>query len=243
MNQPQGPFWLSPDDSGAGFPDARLALAEPDGLLAVGGDLSPERLLDAYRNGIFPWYSEGQPILWWSPDPRTVLYPEQPKVSRSLRKTLRQQRFSLSYDRVFDQVIEACAAPRRDEPGTWITGDMQRAYRELHRLGHAHSIECWRGSELVGGLYGVSIGRVFFGESMFSRVSDASKVAFVHLARQLERWGFALIDCQVYSPHLASLGAGSLPRSEFLTYLATLCPQPPDAAAWQSGGQLEPVIG
>lgn len=231
---PQGPFWLPPDGAETGFPDAGLALTEPDGLLAAGGDLSPERLLTAYRNGIFPWYSDGQPILWWSPDPRTVLFPEQPKISRSLRKVLRQARFELSYDREFEQVINACAAPRKDEAGTWITDAMKQAYTDLYRLGHAHSVECWQNNELVGGLYGVSIGRVFFGESMFSRVRDASKVAFINLARQLENWNFALVDCQVYSPHLASLGASSIPRAQFLQQLSELCPQAPASEAWQS---------
>jgi len=230
----QGPFWIPPDDADAGFPDASLALAEPDGLLAAGGDLSPERLLNAYRNGIFPWYSDGQPILWWSPNPRTVLYPEQPKVSRSLRKVLRQERFELSYDRAFERVIAACAAPRSEKAGTWITDAMMHAYTKLHRLGHAHSIECWLDGELVGGLYGVSIGRVFFGESMFSRARDASKVAFVQLARQLADWQFGLIDCQVYSSHLASLGARSIPRKLFLEQLDKLCELDPAPGAWQT---------
>ena len=238
MNK-QGPFWIPPDNADAGFPDARLALAEPDGLLAVGGDLSSERLLNAYSNGIFPWYSDGQPIMWWSPDPRTVLFPDQPKISRSLRKVLRQDRFDLSYDREFENVIEACAAPRSDGAGTWITTAMMRAYTDLHRRGHAHSIECWQDGELVGGLYGISIGRVFFGESMFSRVRDASKVAFIHLARQLASWNFGLIDCQVYSPHLASLGAHSIPRTQFLGLLCELCQQTPAADAWQTAGKLD----
>jgi len=236
MNQ-KGPFWIPPDDADAGFPDANLALAEPDGLLAAGGDLSPERLLDAYRKGIFPWYSDGQPILWWSPNPRTVLYPDQPKISRSLRKVLRQGRFALSYDRAFERVIAACAAPRSEEAGTWITDAMMQAYTKLHRLGHAHSIECWLDGELVGGLYGVSIGRVFFGESMFSRARDASKVAFVQLANQLADWQYGLIDCQVYSPHLASLGARSIPRKQFLERLDELCKLDPAPEAWQTGGR------
>lgn len=233
MNQ-KGPFWIPPDDADAGFPDANLALAEPDGLLAAGGDLSPERLLDAYRNGIFPWYSDGQPILWWSPNPRTVLYPDQPKISRSLRKVLRQGRFTLSYDRAFERVIAACAAPRSEEAGTWITDAMMQAYTKLHRLGHAHSIECWLDGELAGGLYGVSIGRVFFGESMFSRARDASKVAFVQLAHQLADWQYGLIDCQVYSSHLASLGARSIPRKQFLERLDELCELDPAPGAWQT---------
>ncbi|VAW80996.1 Leucyl/phenylalanyl-tRNA--protein transferase [hydrothermal vent metagenome] len=230
---PRQPFWIPPDDADIEFPDASQALSEPDGLLAVGGDLSPERLLNAYRNGIFPWYSDGQPILWWSPDPRTVLYPPQVKVSRSLRKLLRQERFELSYDRAFERVIRACATPRKDGAGTWITESMIEAYATLHRLGHAHSVECWQAGELVGGLYGVSIGRAFFGESMFSRERDASKVAFVKLAQQLVDWRFGLVDCQVYSLHLASLGAITIPRAQFLQHLDTLCSENPVASAWQ----------
>jgi len=235
MNR-QGPFWIPPGGSGADFPDAGLALTEPDGLLAAGGNLSPERLLNAYRKGIFPWYSDGQPILWWSPNPRTVLYPEQAKISRSLRKVLRQSRFKLSYDQNFEQVISACAAPRNDQAGTWITDAMRQAYTELHRLGHAHSVECWQNDELVGGLYGVSIGQVFFGESMFSQVRDSSKVALVRLARQLHDWQFRLIDCQVHSSHLASLGACSIPREQFLQQLDRLCVLDPAPQAWQTGG-------
>jgi len=242
MNQ-QGPFWLPAGNTGMEFPDASLALTEPDGLLAAGGDLSPQRLLNAYRNGIFPWYSDGQPILWWSPDPRTVLYPEKPKISRSLRKVLRQQRFELSYDRAFEQVIRACAEPRREEAGTWITAAMKQAYTELHRLGHAHSVECWQNNALVGGLYGVSIGRVFFGESMFSRATDASKVAFVTLARQLAQWNFALVDCQVYSPHLASLGACIIPRAEFLQLHDELCQQTPANETWRTAGTFDSLNG
>jgi leucyl/phenylalanyl-tRNA--protein transferase len=237
MNR-QGPFWIPPDDAEAGFPDVSLALTEPDGLLAVGGDLSPERLLNAYRRGIFPWYSDGQPILWWSPNPRTVLDPQQPRISRSLRKLLRQGRFETSYDRCFAEVIRACAAPRGSETGTWITDAMMQAYITLHQLGHAHSIECWQDGELVGGLYGISIGRVFFGESMFSRARDASKVAFVQLTRQLVDWQFGLIDCQVYTSHLASLGAQSIPREQFLQHLDALCKLDPAPEAWQTGATL-----
>ena len=193
------PYWLNPANPAAPFPPVELALREPDGLLAVGGGLEPERLLNAYRHGIFPWYSEGQPILWWSPDPRTLLFPWQLKVSRSLAKTLRQQRFQISLDTDFAGVIRGCAEPRRDEPGTWITAEIRQAYERLHQLGLAHSVETWRDGRLVGGLYGVALGRAFFGESMFSRVSDASKVAFVHLVRQLAAWDFALIDCQVHT--------------------------------------------
>ncbi|TCK18290.1 leucyl/phenylalanyl-tRNA--protein transferase [Thiogranum longum] len=239
----QGPFWISPDRGDTDFPDANLALTEPDGLLAAGGNLSPERLLKAYRSGIFPWYNDEQPILWWSPNPRSVVDPGQPKISRSLRKRLRQKRFEVSYDRCFENVINACAEPRKTESGTWISEAMKLAYTRLHQLGHAHSIECWQDDKLVGGLYGVSIGRVFFGESMFSRVNDASKVAFAHLVRQLADWQFELVDCQVYTSHLASLGAYSIPRQQFLDRLAILCNLEPAADAWQTGGELTYLSG
>lgn len=228
------PVWLDPADNRESFPDVSLALREPDGLLAVGGDLSVDRILAAYRKGIFPWYSSEQPILWWAPDPRTVLFPANLKISRSLRKTLRKGAFQITLDRAFDRVIRCCAEPRPDSPGTWITPDMQAAYTELHRQGYAHSAECWLDGELVGGVYGVAVGRVFFGESMFSRVSDASKVTFCHLVKQLQTWEYGLIDCQVYSDHLASLGAESLPRSNFGRYLELLCEQP-GPATWLSG--------
>jgi leucyl/phenylalanyl-tRNA--protein transferase len=206
----------------------------------VGGDLSNERLLNAYRHGIFPWYSDDQPILWWSPNPRAVLYPDALKVSRSLRKTLRRQAFSVTLNRVFDEVIEACSTPRPAQDGTWISAEIKAAYGKLHELGHAHSIECWQGDELVGGLYGIALGRVFFGESMFSRVSDASKVAFTHLVRQLNAWRFSLIDCQVNSRHLTSLGAETIPRSQFLALLDVYCTQAGRPASdWQGTLQWE----
>jgi len=195
--------------------------SDPSGLLAVGGDLSPERLLLAYSAGIFPWYSEGQPILWHSPDPRTVLRPAALHVSRSLTKTLRRRRFEVRLDTSFGDVIRGCAAaPRPDADGTWITPAMQGAYLELHRLGFAHSAEAWEDGRLVGGLYGVSLGKAFFGESMFTRRPDASKAAFVVLVRQLERWGFGLVDCQMHTGHLARFGAVPWPRSRFLAELA-----------------------
>ncbi len=228
-----GPFWIDPFDTESPFPDVELALRDPDGLLAVGGNLSPERLLEAYRNAIFPWYTEGQPILWWAPDPRTVLFPDQLKVSRSLRKTVRKGLFQVTLDRAFDAVIAGCAAPRRDADGTWITADMERAYGRLHRLGHAHSVEAWSGTELVGGLYGVAMGRVFFGESMFSRVDDASKVAFVHLVRQLRAWDFVVIDCQMHTPHLARFGSVEIARGRFLQILKDSCDAPERASPWQ----------
>jgi len=209
------PFWLDARPADAPFPPVELALREPNGLLAVGGDLSPQRLLRAYRQGIFPWYNAGQPILWWSPDPRLVLFPADLRISRSLRKALRRGLFRVTLDTAFEAVVAACAAPRGDGQGTWITRDVAAAYTRLYALGHAHSVEVWQQDRLVGGLYGVALGRVFFGESMFTQVSDASKVGFVTLVRQLVRWGYELIDCQVYTGHLASLGAILIPRAAF----------------------------
>ncbi|MFD1216645.1 leucyl/phenylalanyl-tRNA--protein transferase [Microbulbifer celer] len=202
------------------FPDTSRALADPDGLLAVGGDLTPEWLLAAYRRGIFPWFSDDQPVLWWSPDPRCVVIPTELPVSRSLRKRIRRGTYSVTCDRAFEAVIDACAAPRADGPGTWITDEMREAYITMHALGFAHSVEVWQDDVLVGGLYGLAIGRVFFGESMFHRATDASKVAFVHLVRQLADWGCELVDCQVSNPHLLSLGAIEISRSEFERRLA-----------------------
>jgi len=196
--------WL---DSGDPFPEVERALAEPNGLLAAGADLSLPRLLEAYRNGIFPWFSHDQPILWWSPDPRMVLFPTELKISRSLARTVRSTRFEVRADTAFDAVIKGCRQPRRGESGTWITEEMAEAYGTLHRAGFAHSVETWLDGKLVGGLYGVALGRAFFGESMFARVSDASKVALVALARQLQHWEFGLIDCQMNTAHLASMGA------------------------------------
>lgn len=224
------PYWIprgAPPDT---FPDAALALREPNGLLAAGGDLSPQRLVAAYRRGIFPWYGDEQPILWWTPDPRTVLRPEAMRVSRSLRKTLNRGIFEVTMDTAFETVIAACAAPRGDDGGTWITHEMFSAYNRLHRLGWARSVECWHHGELAGGLYGVAIGRVFFGESMFSRVSDASKVALVHLCRM----DYELIDCQIESDHLFRLGAQTMPRAQFLHQLAVLTRD--EAAVPPSGG-------
>lgn len=195
-------------------------LAEPDGLLAVGGDLSPPRLLLAYSMGIFPWFNEGEPILWWSPDPRCVLAPGELKVSRSLSKVLRRQTFAVTFDRAFREVVTLCAELRRQGgEGTWIGAEMLEAYCRLHEMGFAHSVECWRGGELAGGLYGVCLGRCFFGESMFHRVADASKVAFATLAGRLGERGFELIDCQLPTPHLMSLGTKEVPREEFLRRL------------------------
>ncbi|MEZ5578794.1 MAG: leucyl/phenylalanyl-tRNA--protein transferase [Candidatus Competibacteraceae bacterium] len=230
--------WLDPHNDNQPFPHPDRALTEPDGLLAAGGNLTPRRLLRAYRMGIFPWYSADQPILWWSPDPRLVLLPECLKVSRSLRKTLRKGLFAITADTAFEQVVAACAGPRQGEPGTWITSEMFRAYCRLHRLGHAHSIETWQQGELVGGLYGVSLGRVFYGESMFSWISDASKIALVALAAQLQRWEFAVIDCQVTTAHLLSMGAVDSPRSSFLQLLECYCPQPGQPGPWRLDADL-----
>jgi len=226
------PYWLNPHDPGE-FPDVELARRDPDGLLAVGGDLTVARLLTAYRRGIFPWYSEEQPILWWSPDPRSVLFSHKLHVSRTLRRTLRQGRFAVTLDRDFAAVIQGCSEPRPGQPGTWITDDMREAYLRLHRAGYAHSVEAWRGDSLVGGLYGVAIGRVFFGESMFSRVSDASKVAFVYLVRHLQQHHFELIDCQIQTPHLDSLGAELIPRTRFTGLLARYCRASGPNGPWQ----------
>ncbi|WP_237056477.1 leucyl/phenylalanyl-tRNA--protein transferase [Microbulbifer sediminum] len=202
------------------FPPTHQALGDPNGLLAVGGQLTPEWLLAAYKRGIFPWYSDGQPILWWSPSPRCVVLPDRFSIGRSLRKTLRRGRYTVTFDRCFGEVIQACSEPRAQDDGTWITGEMREAYLEMHRLGYAHSVETWEGDRLVGGLYGLAIGRVFFGESMFHRETDASKVAFAHLVRQLQFWGCPLIDCQVSNPHLTSLGAVEVERAAFEQLLA-----------------------
>lgn len=210
--------WLDPSE--LGFPQLEDALHDPNGLLAAGGDLSPERLLLAYRSGIFPWYEEGQPILWWSPDPRCVLFPVDIRISRSLRKKLQSNRFEVRLNTSFDDVLHHCAMPRRDSAGTWITGEMQRAYERLHQLGYAHSIEVFEDDEMVGGLYGVSTGRMFFGESMFHEVTDASKIALAHLCRLMIRLECPLIDCQVENDHLLSLGATALSRAEFHRYVA-----------------------
>lgn len=213
------PYWLNYRDP-ENFPPVELALTEPDGLLAIGGDLSVQRLVAAYRRGIFPWYGDEQPILWWSPDPRAVLFPEQLKISRSLRKSIRNKGFEVRFDSAFEQVLAGCAAPRpNSNGGTWITDEMREAYIRLYHQGIAHSIECWQGNQLVGGLYGLAIGKIFFGESMFSRVTDASKVAFVFLVRYLQTRSFPLIDCQVASEHLMTLGARNIPRTQFIRYL------------------------
>lgn len=235
------PYWLNPYDPGD-FPNVSLALREPDGLLAVGGDLSLERLLAAYQRGIFPWYSGDQPILWWSPDPRSVLFPNKLHISRSLHKTLRKQLFTITFDTVFADVIRACSEPRADGLGTWITDEMQQAYIRLHQAGYAHSVECWSNGKLVGGLYGIAIGKVFFGESMFSRISEASKVAFVFLMRQLQRWQFALIDCQIETPYLNQFGAELIPRTQFVQLLRRYCQPMDKTRAWTMDSDLASSI-
>jgi leucyl/phenylalanyl-tRNA--protein transferase len=231
---------LDPDRPDAPFPHPDLAESEPNGLLAVGGDLSVPRLVNAYRRGIFPWFSTGQPILWWSPNPRAVLYPDRIKVARSLRKSLKHGGFQVSIDRAFSAVIRACAAPRRDAGGTWLVPQMIAAYEALNLAGLAHSVEVWRGPLLVGGLYGVALGRVFFGESMFSRVNDASKVALVHLANRTGRWGFQLIDCQLHSTHLQRMGAETIGRRDFMAILDDAVVAPPSAEAWRDQTPVVP---
>lgn len=203
-----------------GFPPVDHALTEPNGLLAAGGALSPDWLLTAYRQGIFPWFNPGEPILWWSPNPRLVLAPADTHISHSLRKTLRRRHFEVRFDTAFDTVIDACAAPRGAKPGTWITPGIRAAYRRMHELGYAHSVESWRESQLVGGLYGMALGQVFFGESMFSIESNASKVALAHLARFLQTQGYVMIDCQMTTSHLLSMGAHEISRSQFCATLA-----------------------
>ena len=225
--------WL---DAATPFPPIDAALTDPEGLLAAGGDLSPARLVDAYRRGIFPWYSDGQPILWWSPDPRMVLHVGEFRVSHSLAKRIRRHEFDLRNDTAFDAVIEACAnVPRGQGSGTWITAAMIDAYRRLHRLGYAHSVEAWRGDELAGGLYGLALGKVFFGESMFARATDASKVALAALVARLRQLDVSLIDCQQETGHLASLGARPIPRKRFARHLRELIHSTAAPDGWRSG--------
>jgi leucyl/phenylalanyl-tRNA--protein transferase len=227
-----GIAWLQKTDPPSALPPTSRALAEPNGLLAVGGALTPDWLIHAYCQGVFPWFSADQPILWWAPDPRAVLVPAEFHASRSLRRSIRQRGYQTRIDSAFEAVIAACAGPRRGHAGTWITRDMHAAYVELHRRGLAHSIECWLGDRLVGGLYGVGLGRMFFGESMFTRETDASKVALVRLVEECRARDVPLIDCQMPSPHLASLGSRNLPRADFERQLARLVRAP--APAWRA---------
>ncbi|MDT8428788.1 MAG: leucyl/phenylalanyl-tRNA--protein transferase [Pseudomonadales bacterium] len=218
--------WLRMDD--VRFPAPTTALKEPNGLLAVGGDLSPQRLLQAYAAGIFPWYEAGQPILWWSPDPRMVLRPQDVHIARSLGRFIRSCPYTITMDKAFTEVMQHCASSRMAVSGTWITDEMQQAYTRMHNLGHAHSVEIWHEQSLVGGLYGIALNNIFFGESMFSLAANTSKIAFVCLCRQLESWAFRLVDCQLPTAHLRSLGASEMPRREFLQelQLSAGCPVP-----------------
>jgi leucyl/phenylalanyl-tRNA--protein transferase len=223
----------------APFPPIEAALQEPNGLLAAGGELTPERLLEAYSRGIFPWYSDGQPVLWWSPDPRTVLFVDEFKIPRSLRKVVAQRRFDIRVDTAFREVIQRCAEPRSRERRTWITPVMMDAYTALHAQGHAHSVEAWDEDGLVGGLYGVAVGRVFFGESMFARRGDASKVALVRLVAILRRLGVPFIDCQQETEHLSRFGARPIDRNEFAEHLSRLVHSTLPAHAWKDAAQAE----
>jgi len=226
------PFVIPPNDQSSTFPDVELALLEPNGLLAIGGNLSPPRLLGAYQQGIFPWFNSGQPILWWSPDPRLVLHPDKLHLSRSLKRRLKKNEFTITLDQAFLQVITQCSLPRENQPETWLTEQMRDAYLLLHKMGWAHSVEAWQDNKLVGGLYGIAMGKVFFGESMFARQTDASKVAFVSLIEYLKKREFELIDCQVETAHLISLGAENIKRSEFITLLANLSTQNVNNSRW-----------
>lgn len=214
------------------FPSTRRAMIDPDGLLAIGGTLSTNNLLTAYKNGIFPWYTEGEPILWWSPNARPIIEPGKIKVSKSLFKTIKKNTFRISYDNCFERVVDGCATADVRSDNSWITEEIRCAYIELHRLGYAHSVECWQGDLLCGGLYGVSLGTIFYGESMFSRINDASKVALVDLCQNLIRWGYEIIDCQVTSRHLQSLGAKVISRDQFEAILSENLEKKPAPNAW-----------
>lgn len=225
--------WLDSNDYDTCFPPANSALKDPEGLVAAGGDLKPTRLLRAYREGIFPWYEEDQPILWWSPDPRGVLYPKNFIAHKRLLRTLKNKHWDVTFDQAFVEVMLACAEPRKYSRGTWITNDMLEAYCELHRLGHAHSFEVWnQQQDLIGGIYGIAIGTIFFGESMFSRETDTSKAALLYLNAYLDCWGYKLIDTQLGSKHLASLGGIEIPREEYLHILAKRINETPNNSAW-----------
>ena len=231
--------WLAERDP---FPPVETALRDPDGLLAAGDDLSPERLVEAYTRGIFPWFGGDDPVLWWSPDPRMVLWLPDLHQSRSLRRAIRSARYVVTLDAAFPRVVAGCAEPRDGEGGTWITAGMAEAYNRLAALGYAHSVEVWSEGTVVGGLYGVALGRMFYAESMFSRRRDASKVALVYLVRQLEHWGFELIDCQMSTPHLASLGAREIPRTEFLQAVDRLIRLPAVPSPWALAPGLKETV-
>ena len=226
--------WLDANNECADFPHPEQALKDPDGLLAVGGDLSTTRILNAYKNGIFPWYSAEQPILWWSPNPRGVLWPRDFIVHKSLKRLINKG-WKVTYDQDFEAVIRACAEPRADNNGTWVTEDMIQAYCELHQLGFAHSIEVWHADKLVGGVYGIAVGKLFAGESMFSRQTGGSKIALLYLAAYLDSWDYALIDTQLPTEHLSSLGGCSIPRADYLSLVEANCNQPVAKQAWRAG--------
>ena len=232
MDNPIRLHWLDPRDPDQSFPPSHLAMRDPNGLLAIGGDLSVRRMLRAYSQGIFPWYNPDEPILWWCPDPRSVLHPDWLKVSRSLRKAIARKDYAVTMDHAFRDVLQACAGARAKSRGTWLGSDMQAAYCDLHREGHSHSVEVWREGKLIGGLYGVNIGRVFFGESMFSHATDASKIALYYLCEQLRQWEYELIDCQISSAHLSSLGAQEISRKAFLALLAPVVQLQGHAGRW-----------
>ncbi|WP_455380603.1 leucyl/phenylalanyl-tRNA--protein transferase [Acidihalobacter prosperus] len=232
--------WLDETKPDTPFPSPERALSEPNGLLALGGDLSPTRLINAYQQGIFPWYETGQPILWWSPDPRAVLFLNEFKLHRSLRKRIRQTNYQITFDQNFQAVINTCAAPRRHTNETWITPEMQAAYTQLHQLGYAHSVEVWnRSGRLIGGLYGVALGRVFFGESMFSLERDTSKIALATLSCHLQSWGFPLIDCQQDTQHMSMLGARTIKRTDFISLLEVNCLRQPQMQNWIMNPSLQ----
>ena len=232
--------WLDPSDANSPFPSPEDALDYPEGLVAAGGDLSEVRLLRAYREGIFPWYEPKQPILWWSPDPRGVLYPRDILIHRSLKRTLNRSVWQISYNQAFREVMSACAEPRSYTRNTWITKEMISAYCRMNQLGHAHSVEvCNESGKLVGGIYGIGIGRIFFGESMFSRVNDASKIALLYLSAFLDTWNYTVIDTQLPSPHLQSLGGIEITRADYLDLLQDCIDKKPSASAWQPGQEID----
>lgn len=222
--------WLEPGDP---FPPTSKALKQPNGLLAAGADLTPGRLIEAYSQGVFPWFNADEPVLWWSPDPRMVLFPAELKVNRSLKKVIRNRKYEVRLDAAFTRVMHGCAQPREGQSGTWISPLMIEAYTQLHKMGVAHSAETWIDGKLVGGLYGLALGRMFYGESMYTEVTDASKIAFVHLVWQLKRWGFGLIDCQMKTSHLSTFGAREIPRHDFMRQVSKLIQYSPAPIPWR----------